>query len=504
MRLSGIVGRFWLAMLLLVVIVLGLTVLIQAGTLKNTYYQQQEDRLLQEGEKLAEAISGERDPELVTRQIRFLARLMGASVMVIDARGTVLQWQDMDMGMGRRMMMGWGMTGRRGNLSWGSGAWPPGIPLPFEQEQLNQILKGQSMVEREYSPFFDAEVLVAGIPLRSNGQVTGALFIHAPLAPLAANLGALQRVIVYALILGVLVATLLSLFFSRMLTGPLIQMNKVARAMATGDFSRQVAVPSRDELGLLAESLNVLSHELQEKIATLEKVDQNRREFVANVSHELRTPLTVIQGYAEAIQDGLARQEGREEEYLGNILEEVQRLRRMVDDLLDLRRMDEGQVLIKQELVDIAVLVQRVKERFSSLAGEKGAVLDVRLEEKLPPVIGEADRLEQVLINLVDNALRFTSPGGQVQLEARYERGQVFVSVKDTGQGIREEDMPLIWERFYKGDKSRHRATGGSGLGLAIARQIVELHKGTIRVESGSGKGTIFTFSLPAPCLPKK
>lgn len=501
MKFSGIVGRLWLAMLLLVVIVLGLTVLIQAGTLKNTYYQQQENRLLQEGEKLAEAISGERDTELVTRQVHFLSRLMGASVMVIDTRGTVLHWQGMDMGMGRRIMMGrgWGIPGRRGNLSWDSGVWPPGMPLPFEQEQLDQILKGQSVAEREYSPFFEAEVLLAGIPLRINGQVTGALFIHAPLAPLAANLGALQRVVVYALILGVLVATLLSLFFSRMLTGPLIQMNEVARAMVGGDFSRQVTVSSRDELGLLAESLNVLSRELQEKIAALEKVDQNRREFVANVSHELRTPLTVIQGYTEAIQDGLARQEGREEEYLGNMLEEVQRLRRMVDDLLDLRRMDAGQVLIKQEPVDITVLVQRVKERFSSLAVEKGVALDVHLEEKLPPVMGEADRLEQVLINLVDNALRFTLPGGQVQLKTRYEQGQVFVSVKDTGQGIKEEDLPLIWERFYKGDKSRHRAAGGSGLGLAIARQIVELHGGTIRVKSSPGKETIFTFSLPAP-----
>ncbi|MBE3587751.1 MAG: HAMP domain-containing protein [Thermoanaerobacteraceae bacterium] len=555
MKPTGIMGKLWLAMLLLVVLVLGLSALLQAGVLEKVYYRQQASRLLEEGERLAGMLVEQEDPYLVARQVDLLARLMNASVMVVDSRGLVEHWQATGM-MGHGMMQRMGGPGKglqrygpgvnRGGgpppsgtggsqdgppsqpgSGGGRGGGPPwqqrqstqlrpenglerpndplpqvsrgavpGDLVPFNQEQISRVLAGQQVVSREHNSFFNTDVIVVGLPLQKEGQVLGALFIHAPVAPMAANLKAMQSASIYALMLGVLAATLLSLVFSRTLTRPLVQMNKVARAMAAGDFSCQLAVRSRDEMGVLAESLNTLSRELQEKIAALQKLDATRKEFVANVSHELRTPLTVMQGYTEALLDGLARDESQRQEYLKNILEEILRLRRLVNDLLDLRRMEAGRITLNRRMVDMELLVNQVVERFAGMAAEKGVELNTRTAPGVPPVVGDGDRLAQVLINLVDNGLKVTPGGGRVEVELRAVPDGVAVTVTDTGPGIPPGELPLIWERFYKGDPARQRREGGSGLGLAIARQIVELHGGRITVHSEPGKGAAFTIFL--------
>lgn len=509
MAIRSIRSKLWLAMLALVVVVLGLAAVIQVAALEKIYFGQQERRLLQEGERLAEAISQEQDPALVARQLLLMARLLNAGAVIVDQQGKVLYWQeagmhvgmDMGMGMGHGGMMmnrGWGFQGGRGGPPWSAETAAPDIYLFLERRQAEKVFNGETVVLRERSPVSGVDVILAGLPLKQGEEVAGALFIYAPVAPLAANLKDLQQVGLAALVAGVLAATVLALLFSRRLTGPLIAMNRVARAMAAGDFGRRVEIPGNDELGMLAGSLNTLSRELQEKIAALERADKNRREFVANVSHELRTPLTIIQGYAEAVQDGLARAEGREEEYLAHILEEVGRLRRLVDDLLDLSRMEAGQVRMVRGPVDLAALARRVKERFLSVAEEKGITLSYTGAENLPPATGDPDRLEQVLINLVDNAVRHTPSGGEVVLEAGCGPEGVFVKVGDSGPGIPEDELPRIWERFYKADRARQRTGAGSGLGLAIARQIVELHGGRIWAENRpEGKGAVFAFVLP-------
>ncbi|SHI61018.1 sensor histidine kinase [Desulfofundulus thermosubterraneus] len=539
MKVRGIVGKLWLAMLVLVVGVLGLSALIQAGILEKIYYEQQTARLVVQGERLAEILVEQQDPYLAARQVDLLARLMNASVMVVDPRGYVEHWQAMGMGHMMPHMGGapWSGGGRGQGAPWRGGASDGaspgkeqsfqfrfgqeamnGVPcptppvsrgeggglaamMPFDREQIQRVLAGERVVRREYNPFFNADVVVAGIPLQKGKQVFGALFIHAPVAPLAANLKALQQSSFYALALGAVMATLLGLLLSRTLARPLVEMNRIAQAMARGDFTRQVTVRSRDEIGALAQSLNTLSRELREKISALQKLDAARKEFVANVSHELRTPLTIMQGYTEAILDGLARDEGQRREYLQNILEEILRLRRLVDDLLDLRRMESGRITLRKQPVDIKALVNQVVERFSGVAGEKGTLLEVYLPDDLPPVCGDGDRLAQVLYNLIDNALRVTPAGGRVEVAARQVAGKVEIAVKDTGPGIPAHEIPLIWERFYKGDPSRRRAGGGSGLGLAIAKQIIDLHGGEIKVDSEPGQGATFTIALEAALM---
>lgn len=226
------------------------------------------------------------------------------------------------------------------------------------------------------------------------------------------------------------------------------------------------------------------------------QLENMRRDFVANVSHELRTPLTLIQGYAEALGEGLAVDEGSRQEMVGIISEETNRLQRLVNDLLDLSKMQSGNLQLCAGPVNIPGLLERAIHPFRPLARERNVKLKLEAGENLPKLIGDEDRLAQVLINLLDNALRYTPPEGVIELGAAGKGGGVEIWVRDSGSGIPDQELPYIFERFFKVDKSRRRGTAGTGLGLAIAKSIIQAHGGTIRAESKPDKGTVFFIIL--------
>ncbi|MDK2926074.1 MAG: two-component system, OmpR family, sensor histidine kinase ResE [Bacillota bacterium] len=251
--------------------------------------------------------------------------------------------------------------------------------------------------------------------------------------------------------------------------------------------------PLTDPRGTVRGVVSVLLDMTRER-----RLEEMRREFVANVSHELRTPLTYLQGYTEAILDGLAADPDEEKKYLKIILDETLRLRRLVSDLLDLSRIEAGQLALEKGEVNLAELCSEVAEKVRPLAEEKEIRLELDVPAQLPPAWGNADRLQQVLINLLDNALRHTGAGGKVAVTAKVQGEELAVSVHDTGPGIPPEELPYIFERFYKVEKARTRTTAGTGIGLAIVKGLVEAHGGRVWVESTPGKGSVFTFTVPA------
>lgn len=483
MKVRGIVVKLWLSMLGLVVVVLGLSTLIQAGLLQRIYFDQQSTRIVEGGKQLAAEIDPYGDITELNRQVSALANYSGASVLVVNDRGSVLAWSGPGMGMGRGMG-----RGRMGIMHGG---------VPFTAETIKEVLQGNGVVRREHNPYFQLEVIQVGIPVEKNGQVSGAVMIQAPVAPMVNNLLALHHAGFYALILGALAATILALILARNIVGPVLKMNRVAKAMAEGDYGSQVPVQSGDELGMLANSLNKLSARLKQKIDELNRLDSTRREFVASVSHELRTPLTIMQGYTEALIDGMARDKSQRDQYLQNILEETLRLRRLVEDLLNLRRMEIGQVSVSIKKADIREICRRVVARFNGIVEGRGQKLILDVSETELNAMADEDKLEQVLINLVDNALRYTQAGGEVGVRASREGSFIKVMISDRGPGVPEEEQALVWERFYKADRSRSRNLSGSGLGLAIARAIIELHGGEVGVSSTPGKGATFWFKIP-------
>lgn len=228
-------------------------------------------------------------------------------------------------------------------------------------------------------------------------------------------------------------------------------------------------------------------------------MDKMRQDFIANVSHELRTPLAMMQGYSEALLDEFGDDPEQRQELTQIILDETHRMRRLVNDLLDLAQLESGQFQMNTEEVDMSHLIRRIGRKFTTVSNERGVAIQLQVPEGESPLIvqGDSDRLEQVFTNLVDNAFRHTPQGGQILLTLTKEEGSAHVSVCDTGEGIPPEDLPFVFERFYKVDKARTRSKGGTGLGLAITRNIVNNHHGDIVVESEVGKGTTFNVLLP-------
>jgi signal transduction histidine kinase len=308
---------------------------------------------------------------------------------------------------------------------------------------------------------------------------------------MSATLGFLQSVWWQFLLAGVvagLISLLIARWLARGMTQPLRDMAAAVRRMEVGDYTARVHTHSRDEVGQLATAFNRMS-------AELELLERSRRDLVANVSHELKTPITAIRAHLENLADGI---EQPDRDTLQVMLGQTERLGRLVDQLLDLSKLESGEVPLELEPMALASMVDRVISEFS--VGR--AVTDIDLLAEVPEdlmVNADRERIHQVVFNLVDNAVRFTPPGGEVTIAAEREAERVRVTVRDTGVGVAPEHLPRLFERFYRADPARSRDDGGgTGIGLAIARSIVEGHGGRITAESEPGRGTTLTFDLPA------
>jgi len=301
-------------------------------------------------------------------------------------------------------------------------------------------------------------------------------------------LNRINMLLVIGAIAAMVVSLLLGIFLARTLTRPISELTTATRAVAEGNFEQRVPVRSRDELGELATSFNLMSIELARSINL-------RRQMTADIAHELRTPISVILGHVDAMDDGVMPASS---DTFDIIREEASRLGRLVEDLGTLSRADAGELALVRRLVNLKTLLDKVSMAHLPLAHEKHISLQVEITPDLPDINIDRDRMAQVLDNLLSNAFRYTPKGGRIALCAERVSDGVEIRVQDTGQGIDPEELPHVFDRFYRTDKSRHRVSGGSGLGLSIAKSIVEMHDGQIWVESKLGEGSTFVIRLPS------
>ncbi len=283
-------------------------------------------------------------------------------------------------------------------------------------------------------------------------------------------------------------ALALALVLSRQITRPLSRLATATREVAGGNLSTRIEKFGGDEIGQVGEAFNSMA-------AALQRQEEVRQAMMADIAHELRTPLSVLRGNVEAMLDGLVEPNAEQLQVLHG---QSMTLGRLVEDLRTLSLASAGQLGLERRPVDLAGLADGVASELQGAAEECGVDLRVRSSGEIPPVDGDSGRLAQVLRNLLDNALRYTPPGGQVTASVEAGRNEVTVLVSDTGSGITAEDLPHVFDRFYRADPSRSRSSGGSGLGLAIAKQLVEAHGGRIWAESGPGRGSVFAFALPS------
>jgi len=406
-----------------------------------------------------------------------------------------------------------------------SGSGRAGNPLPYLQltsdnqttmtQSLTQALKGQEVTGQFQSLSVDGDTVTSiyiAVPIYYNGQssatIVGAVFAAEPqqnpggFSPSDFITSVNQAILISGLI-AALAVVIVSLFLVRRLTRPLASLTAAAEQMRRGDYSKRVDPPkSRDELGRLSQSFNEMAETIEYDVTELRRQEQLRRDLLANIAHDLATPLTAIQGFSEALGDNVISDPAARQETAQLIAREVQRMRRLVADMQQMTSLESGRARLDLAPLDLHELVDETLAVIEPECEQAGIVLRNEIVTSTPLVLADSDRVTQALLNLLDNARRHTPSGGTISVGAQSRDKMLSVWVSDTGTGIDPANLPLIFERFYRADRSRTGTTGGSGLGLSIVKAIITAHGGTISAESAPGKGTRVTFNLPLAPAP--
>ena len=582
-RRRSLFWHLWGLYLLIVIATLGLLGILLSHLLQHYFYAAKQRELLHQGQELA-TLAG----PLFTGEHRQAdtQQLLNVSSAFLTGRAAVVDYDGL-------------VVATVGPHPWGKTQ--GGVPCCVTQQmpELLTVMQGQMVTGSGYSPLFDEPVLLAAVPIRVQGKVTGAVITHARVAGLRETVGQIRFMVFGAALAAIALSTLLGFFLARSIARPLQSMNQLAGQMASGFFSSRITDHPVQEIHQLSHALNHLSASLQETMQSLSEeqeklgqivasmgeaviavnrdgqvlmvnpqvprilgigqtvlagetidveplsetfiraiqngkdetiewerkdggvlrahisptslpdslvgavavvqdvthlhtIERMRRQFVADASHQLRSPLTTMQGYAEALLDGIVLDEETRQRYLAMMVRDARRLSQLIAQLLDLSHLESGQAKIESRVCSLSDVISRTVEAIPESSDQPRVTVD--LPADLPPACANELYTEQALRNLLDNAIRHTPSEGQVTVWARPEANHLVIGVTDTGNGITSEHLAHIWDRFYRVDDDR---TEGSGLGLAIVKSLVERQGGHVTAKSEPGQGSVFTFTLP-------
>lgn len=393
-------------------------------------------------------------------QISAIASYLDADIWIVDTKGTIL----IDS----------------------ANTTPPGTLI--KNFDITSFGAKYSLVGTFYDIYLD-DVLTVFSPITINYKVKGYVMIHQPLTQLTSFNNGFLNISYMTLAIIFLCAFVVLGLFTYTVYIPIRKITKAAKEYATGDFTQQINIHTNDEIGYLAASLNFMATEL----STLE---EDQRKFIANVSHDFRSPLTSIKGYIEAIMDGTIPYE-MQDKYLNIILFEAERLNKLTQSMLELNKYGKKGTMLDISRFDINNTIKMVVQSFEGTCKQKKISFELILTGQTLFVSADMSKIQQVLYNLIDNAIKFSHADSTITIETTEKNEKVFVSVKDTGIGIPKDSLKKIWERFYKTDLSRGKDKRGTGLGLAIVKEIISAHDENINVISTEGVGTEFIFTLP-------
>jgi signal transduction histidine kinase len=368
------------------------------------------------------------------------------------------------------------------------------LRLPDERQYRKVMLGSDPVIERGYfyGLFTDTGMPWVTIqkPLVYQNEIIAAVYLHTPIPEMQRVRYSVFRLFLVSVIISVFISIIFGYMFSLRISRPLKQIKNAAKVIAGGEFKKRLDINTNDEIGELAKSFNQM-------VVALEHLEEMRRGFIANVSHELRTPMTSIRGFIEGILDGTIPHD-KQSYYLSIVRDETNRLNRLVNDLLDLARMEAGEVSLTYRDFDINELIRICIIKLESFIMEKDIQIEANFYQEETLVNADSDAIERVLYNLIHNAIKFTPEKGKIAISTNIQKARVLVSIEDSGAGMEKDELGLIWDRFYKSDKSRSKDKAGTGLGLAIAKNIIVEHGQEIWVESEPGEGAKFTFTLAA------
>ncbi|MDR3240232.1 MAG: cell wall metabolism sensor histidine kinase WalK [Clostridiales bacterium] len=404
------------------------------------------------------------DNETITLQMSLAPRYLNASLIILDAEMNLMA-HSADLSISQ--------------------------DTAFNMNELAPLRQGRVVVTQgKLNGIFSGSQIIVGYPVKINNAVVASILLNSSLADLNKTIWDMYGAAGICLVIAGGVGFILIYISSRTISKPLRQMNNAAKLIASGDFEKRVTVSGRDEVSELADSLNNMAESLDQQ-------EKNRRDFIANISHDLRSPLTSMRGFIEAVMDGTIPPE-KTHHYLSIVLDETERLTKLTNDIVDLSQIQAMQIALEKKIFDVNGLIRGVASHFERRVKEKKLQLLLKFADEDNPVEADQEKIQRVVYNLLDNAVKFTPEEGRIEIETSVGEGKVWITVKDNGRGIRAEDQKKIFERFFKADASRGEDKKGSGLGLSIVREFVKAHGETVTLQSEEGGGAAFTFGLAA------
>lgn len=482
MKFNSIMIKLWSGIILTILCILIMSMFFQTGFLYSFYYDQRVKEVEKVGQDIARAL-GRNEYNFNIPYVEAI-RDVNDMILVTDESGRI----DYVTGT-NEYRQGW----------------------VFGLKYLDEILDGKK-IRDENKMLKGLNSLIIGVPIKRTQiplwdvkqrqlfenesdektlqEIIGAVYIITPLGPLETTIQAIRRQFLFILVGAVIIASVIALYLSHSFSEPLIEINEAAKEIAKGNYNTKIELRSSYEIITLGETINNLARQLS-------RVEQIRREFIANVSHELRTPLSYLKGYAEILIDGLAETDSDKDKYLNIILEESERLGKMVDEILNLSQIEAGSIQLKLSSFSIDAVIRRTIDKMLPLAANRDISIKFnKIDDDLLLCLADENRIKQVLINLLANAVKHSYDHSNILISSYRMNDRIYVCVRDFGEGISEEDLPFIWDRFYTTGKSYDKSIEGIGLGLSIIKSIINAHGCDISVNSVKGEGTEFCFWL--------
>lgn len=457
MMKKSIFKRLFITYGITIAIGFGILALMLLKLFDQYFIENKKQLLLDYGRKITREVAvvlylDNRDETRLINDLRILNQFLNARIWVVDKEGSIFIVSD----PGEEMYLGESIA----------------------ENRLNTLAKGNSIVDRGN---FDGKLkelsLTVGYPIFVNNRFSGGVLVHASLPEVQKTSRGMFRLTMWVMLLSVLIAYVILYIQIRRISNPLKEISEAAKTIAGGEFQKRLKINTQDEIEELGASFNHMAE-------SLEKIEENRRNLVANISHDLRSPMTSIRGFVEGILDGTIPEE-KHEHYLKVVLEESRRLIKITNDLLELSNMQQGKTEIRKSTFELNEVIRRELISFEKRISEKQLDVSLVIHEEKTHVVSDPVLLERALANLLDNAVKFTPQGGQLSIRTWEENDRVQLEMMNTGTAIDSEELKRIWERFHKGDSSRGEYRTGFGLGLAIVKEIISKLEERIRVESG-------------------
>lgn len=479
--MKSILSKVWLAITSLVLIILLLTWLFQVGLLNYFYIKERANILLNEGDKLASIFLQSNNYNTVSQdvmeEIENFVPSYDVRVLIINSSDNILFYN-----ISREYY-------RNRKLS--EEFLQKSISSFYDNLEIkSNISEGKTFVlQKNYGRFTERKTIIVGVPINKNDKIIGYVLLTSPISPIQETISILKKQLSIITFVSLIIGTLLALLFAKHFTKPILKITDTSRKIAKGDFTVNVKLDSKDEIGVLGDTINDMAVQLGQ-------IEKLRREFIANISHELKTPISLITAYAELVKDMDFDNEDNNDKYLQIVIDEANRLNSMVEDILYLSKMEADYPKLNLVKFPVIEIIQSVLEKLDFFAYRKNIKINLDIDHENLYVYADKEKIHQVFYNIINNAINHSYENSQVTIKATSIDSKIRVEIIDNGRGIPKKDLPYIWDRFYKVDKSRKRDSSGTGLGMAIVKNILEAHGFKYGIESELDKYTMVWFEI--------